>query len=909
MSAEKKDCLTEYEKEKALISTITFSDRKLGFYERNEIVLLQIDYTEPRGADIAYHLVITDGYGQTVRDDTILAKKGESQSVFVLGHYPLGWYRIHLTLNGGTDALCEYMAFVVVVALPEREGLQRSVSADVAAEYEPKTMAFGDEFVRTLRLQGFDWIRSRTNMTAWDKQTTEYRERIREAGFKVTSTSTDDMRNMPHIKTMDLRNVYRKYKDAPGLNPITNEMYELQNESDLFFDAPALPDSLCAYSKAAFIGLSDSGCAPLLSMTSMAFSADAIYYDLMLQNGILDYSNIYNFHGYDGIESKAAFARKVALAYSPKDSIRPTFMTENGLKVWADTDGVVFFDQMIRMCQYAVRSSAKILSEGCDKWFWFIARAFLELGGGFGNMHAWTHQPYPIAAVLSNLTYQLGLGEYKGKLSDTGKDTYGYVFDRGNSDVIVLFSSTKGQVRIRAEKMTVVDMFGGEKEYVCDENGRITVEASADPVFLRMDGRLAETEYYRSRYKVMECERKEFTQAERVVLNAVWMDQDLMNSMIMQKGYLLTEKDRQSVSLRVYNFNDQTVSGHIVVTAEHADHFDITVEETGFTIQPWGRADIDVCIKATDKAIMNSSGDIKFSAILSSGEEVSAAVCRYWFRMDDMDIDNKDIVQFKDFTDEKNWNLHNIMEPGKIEMTADAKEQSVTIRVDYCGDYAQWFFPEYYVQNPEIFDGADGIVLRRRNSACAKTKLTAFVCTDDGRSYWSGDASGVPFDDEWKTIVYPWDTFILFSSPEGFNDPRPFDPKHICKVRVGASGTPTDGVPHTTIKDFGIFYDRINAPKPHAGDIVLTGIEEGHTYKTAEGLTMTALLPPDVVGDVRVMLGKSVCDHWTVDGNLVSADLSALGRGEYVLQVSGKTAMNYRYIKYVSFNIEGARVD
>lgn len=896
--------LSALEKEKALISSITFSDRKLGFYERDEIVLLEINYSEPRKDDIDYRIEITNGYGNVVKSEIVKAGKGEDKTVFVLGKFPLGWYRLNLTMADNSCTLNDYMAFVVVVAMSEREGLKKSVSADVAAEYEPKVLGLGDELVRTLLLQGFDWIRGRTNMTKWDEQIIEYREKIHKAGFKVTSSSTDDMHNMPKIKTMDLRDIYRKYKDAPDLNPITNEMYELQNESDLFFDTPALPDSITAYSKAAFIGLSDSGCDTLFSMTSMAFCTDTIYYDLMLQNGILDYSNIYNFHGYDGIESKAAYARKSVLAYSPKDSIRATFMTENGRKVWADDSGVVFFDQLIGMSQYAVKSAAKILAEGCDKWFWFIARAFLEQGGGFGNMHAWTHQPYPIAAVLSNLTYQLGLGKYLGTLSNVSHDTYGYVFDRGESDVIVLFARKEGEARVCAEKVTVVDIFGGEKELICNGDGIVTVGASADPVFLRIDGRLAETDYYKSRYEVIECEKLRFGEADRVVLNAVWMNQDLMNPMIMQKGYLLAEQDEQRVSIRVYNFNDKAVSGNVVVTAEYKDNFDITVERPEFTVEPFGRTDIDVVIKTTGNAKMNNSGDIKFSAILSTGDEVSAAVCRYWFKLDDMNIDDKDIVKFKDFMNEKNWNLKNIMEPGKMEMTFDEQEQSITIKADHGGKYAQWFFPEYFVQNPEIFDGADGIMLRRKNSESAKTKFTAFICTNDGRSYWSGDASGVSFDKEWKTIVYPWDTFVLFSSPEGFNDPRPFDPKDIYKVRIGASGTPANSIPDTTVKDFGIFYDRINATKPHAGGIVLKGIEEGHTYPTAKGLCATAVLPCDIVGDIRVMLGKSAYDNWTVEENLVKIDLSTLGRGEYVLQVSGKTEMNYRYIKYVTFYIE-----
>jgi hypothetical protein len=144
----------------------------------------------------------------------------------------------------------------------------------------------------------------------------------------------------------------------------------------------------------------------------------------------------------------------------------------------------------------------------------------------------------------------------------------------------------------------------------------------------------------------------------------------------------------------------------------------------------------------------------------------------------------------------------------------------------------------------------------------------------------------------------------LFQSPEGLNDPRPFDPTKIYKVRIGASGTPKGFIPDTTIKDFGIFYDRMGATVAHSGKILFDGVEEGHVYPDAKGLTLTATLPCDVIGDVRVMLGKQAFESWSVENNVVKIDLSGLGRGEHVLQVSGRTAMNYRYIRFVTFYVE-----
>ena len=311
-----KTSLFEYEKRK--IKSISFFDRRIGYFERQEKVLVEIAFNEKRSGAYSYTLEITDGWGESFLTRRVSAERGSERCIVDLGAFPLGWYRIALKAGSG-EVFNDFFAFAVTANLSEREGLDsETLGTDVAAEYEPRAMELGDEFIRSLKLLGFPWLRGRTNMRKWTPEVTKYKEGLRDAGFNVTSVSTDDMHAMPKINEMDLRDTYLKYKNAPSLNSVTNQMYEIHNEADLFFNTPPLPDTHTAYCKAAFIGLLDSGADPLTAMTSTSFCADTIYYDLTLQNGVLDYSNIYNFHGYEGIESKAAYARKSVLAYSPR---------------------------------------------------------------------------------------------------------------------------------------------------------------------------------------------------------------------------------------------------------------------------------------------------------------------------------------------------------------------------------------------------------------------------------------------------------------------------------------------------------------------------------------------------------------------------------------------------------------
>jgi hypothetical protein len=383
-------------------------------------------------------------------------------------------------------------------------------------------------------------------------------------------------------------------------------------------------------------------------MTSTANSSDTIYYDLTLQNDVLEYSNIYNFHSYEGNETKAAYARKSVLAYSPKDSVRPSFMTENGRKVWAGDDGVVYSDQMYNQCCYAIKACAKLLAEGTDKWFWFISRAFLEQGGGFGNAHAWTQQPYPIAAVTANLTYQLGKGNYKGRFANMPKKAFGYLFDRGDCDVAILFATESKTVSVKANRLIVSDMLGVENEMI-GENGIVELALSNEPVFVRFDGRADEKEYFKTSYETLECKKIILPEEKRIVLNPIWENQDLTKSIVMQKGYLIEENDKQKITVRIYNFNEKAMQGSLHVVPEYEEHFVIDVKDPEFCVEPFGRADIEVVIKTTGNAIMNSSGDILFGATLSDGREVTSAVCRYWFKLYDLQIPKEDIKVFEGF--------------------------------------------------------------------------------------------------------------------------------------------------------------------------------------------------------------------------------------------------------------------
>lgn len=871
----------------------SFKDRHIGMFELGEQIVLCCD------ADAIGNVIeIRDGWGKVVNSYKIV------NCEMAFEGYGVGWYRIYVKNEKGEKVESEYIAFTVTVPYADRYKGESCFATDIAGEYEPKAIKLADEVVRGAKLQGFELARGRSSTFKWSDSLLEYRKKLRAADMKTLNVMMNGYDSMPYIRDLNLFDVYNTFRVSPEQNEVENDIVELCNEPDLMLSKPALPDALAAYQKMSFIGIADSCGTSYACMSGLALGRDDIYSDIYLQNGILEYSSIYNFHGYDQLKPLSAYARKVALAYSPKGKTVATYMTENGKKVWCGEDDVIYDDHMLMMSRYAVKASTALLSDGLDKWFWFISRAFLESGGGFGSYHAWTHQPYSCTASLSNLTYQLGKGEYTGVAANIPESCQGYYFNDGmGNNVAVFWSENDCKIEILGDKVTVVDLFGTEKAVSGD--GKVMLDVGNDPIFVKFSGLCDEKNYYKTTYKINPIRKPEYTVAKRVVLNALWDDQDLTQAMIMQKGYLMNEGGVQHITLRIYNVNDVPVKGNIFVNTEYDRHFDVEIEDSAFEIAPFECGSVKITLKCGENC-MNCSGDIKFGAMLEEYGETTPAVCRYWYKTENMPIADCDIVKFEDFTDVSRWDLTNICDPGYIEAEENKDDNSITFHINHGGGYAQWFFPVLTIKNPEVLDGTDGIFLRKKNSAVTgnSNKLTIFLLTRDGRAYWSGHSSAFPTSEDWRNATYPWETFGLYSSPEGFNDIRPLVPSDVYKIRVGVSGTSSKTIPDFIIKDLGGYYDRFGATNPHPEQITFEGISEGDKLESADGLKITAILPECKLTDIRAFDGNYDIEDYKLIGNKVEIDASGFERGMHVIQVSGKSETDYRYAGVISFYIE-----
>lgn len=898
------------------LTKVKFSDRLIGFYENTENVVLELDYSMKLDKEKKYSLYIEDAWKRPVMDKEIVAGTGD-KALFALGRFKNGWYRIYVKDESG-KLVNDYMAFTVVTPLKDRTNKDSSIATDVAATYDYYCMDMPEEIARVLKLQGFNWIRERAN-TWYKREDAENKmlEEEKKQGFNITSITEYKYGEVNKIKEFDLYDVYKDFRDVTKLNPALVDMYEFQNEPDLWKRPPELPDSQIAMHKAITIGLLDSGEDPYVAMAGNAYVGDYIFFDLQLQNDMMKYSNIYNFHAYDGLSAKSEYARKVSNAYSPEDNIRPVYATENGLACWPGDDGIFPENEQINQARYAITGAIDLLTTGTDKRFYFLSRPWSSPGGSFGTFHSTTYQPYPITAVFANMITQLGEADYRGIMTNMPEGVKAFLFDDGaGHDTAVIYSNNQNYINLKADKITYSDMYGYEETKYADKDGNIKLLVSADPIFAKFDGRCDESLYYDANYDTCELKKITLDTNDRIVLNALWDDQDYNDTMVMSKGYIFQgeENEQQHISLRVYNLNDEEVEGTIEVTPEYDGIFDIAIENPDFKLKPFEQTVVKITLTTQGTKRPGTSGDIKFCGKLKDGRELSPAVCRYWFYQLNQEVKDEDMTIFDGYEFGENWDLTNIEVPGIITADTDVENRKITMHFDHNGGRVGWLFPKFYLkdQTPEtmkMVKESDGIVFRRQNSGNAvggTNNTTLFAVMKDGRSYWSGDGSGVPFSTDELTLTYPWEVFALYSSPLGLNDVRDFNPEEIDHIMLGVSGSSVDSpIPDTTIWDFGVYKASSDIQTAHNGKMIINGAENEQHFKNAAELKLSVDLPTtEEVDDIRVVCGTKIYNKWKREGDKVIIDTSDLKRGYYTFNISAKNRVDYRYISVVNFYID-----
>ena len=886
---------------------VEFDGSDIGTFSEDSAVSANLTFTAPDPAAVKYDFLVEDMYHREVKRDTLTTTKGGDSYRLYLGRFVPGWYRLYIYRHNTQTPINTYTAFAVTVSPQAREKFDDTAfAADFAGDMDTGSISRAQSFARAFQLAGITWTRERGVSRTKVDQNIALKAAVSNAG--VSAVEVPDGNSVSIVSSTDWQGLgdlyqtaYLSWKGYPATNKGYTDMFEVFNEQDLG-SVPA--DIYSAYFKAAAIGLADSPERPYVSATGLAMYT-GLYFDLLSQNQVWRYSDIYNFHAHEQLDNRAEWARQYSNAYAEGEPL-PLYLTEAGIHQIPPEGGVLSDEQMAESARFAITSTVSSLAHGTDKHFWFLFRPYIENNGNFSCFHANSYYPYPAYAALSNMTYRLGEGLYSGILCNLPDGATGYLFDDGTGrDIAVIWAEDKCEVTFQANKLTWSDMLGYEEERT-SQTGEITLNIWKDPIFVMFEEPCNTADYYPVDYRKNVVEHNTFTVNERVVLQPIWEGFTLPDASIKANGYKLDKDEVQTVSVRVYNLNPTAVFGTLRVASDN-DRFAVDIKTPEFQLGPWASTTIDVKLKRANemKEILGGNEKVKFYGELSDGSALSPAVSAYTFKVDGGALSDEDTTLFEGFTDPDNYDLTNVGASGTIEMT-DNNDGSYTLKTTFSNlsETNCFSFPIFPIADTSVLQGSDGMVFDRicaEDSTAEKTSM--FVYMKDGRYYYSGDAYAVPFSKEWERLVFPWDRFTLFSSPLGNVDIREFSIDDIASVAIGIGGNSNHVHPAYTIKNFG--YYKTEQQVGTGNEIVISGVKAGKTYPNMNNISLVATLPDETITNVRVLNHASLYENWKQNGKQVTVDVSALPRGYYKFQICAENAMGYVHTAVIDFYVEG----
>ena len=573
--------------------------------------LVSFASTEEEAADIT--VKITDYYDDVVLEHTERPVFGAYTLKIDLGKHPTGYFTVSAVT--GTQTLFT-KSYVVLPPVEDRDLESDSPFAsdfasyhiladreDVVANYAAAAKLCGVSVLR----ERLDWIYTEWNEGGCDfSRADRFYNKINDMGLEILPFFS----NAPRWTTengkvfMDEQlAVYRFSKRVAERYANISQALEVWNEMDYFTYVPA--DMYASFYKAAALGVVDSGTSLPKIIGGLCEPVNSNpYLTILYKSDVFDYSDAYNwhYHIYDRAErsvtefvdgTKAGQFATFANTYL---SSLPSWCTEAGIKLYtpAGCADMTFAQQKIQ-ANYMVTSACQSLAAGTDKHFWFILGNMPEDGGWFGSYGA-DDRPFASVVTEAVMTQTLGKGIYKGELKGLPSGAEGHVINNGEDDVIVLWATSDRDVTLSVPGNVLKTTVVGNREVLCSTNGKITVKAGSEPMFITVDGTVDASSYTATSNDEIKTisAKSDFTVGERVILTQLWYDLTDSASYLSARnnGYRVSANGN-TITLQLVNFNDFEVTGTV---SGSADGYTVTGSGETITIPAMSETEVTFTI-------------------------------------------------------------------------------------------------------------------------------------------------------------------------------------------------------------------------------------------------------------------------------------------------------------------------
>ena len=898
--------------EVAVLDSIEFEGSQIGVFSENETVKLDFNFANKTQSPASYRFEIHDVWKRKVTDGVFTVPTGVLKSVLDLGQFKVGWYKILIYEGNGKAPMDQYLAFSVLHDPSRRDTYKSTPFAGVAAgEHDSLVRKDAVPLAQAMKKAGITYVRNVGEgwLANGDPQVKRvfHQYGIDESSYHDGNALRYNTSISPpeyFAFTSDLLSIYNNWKKISKANGAYAEAIEILNEIDIsFYGTTGTADNFAAFTKAAAIGIADSTQGdPLAVMNGWAASSEKGFITWALQNDITRYSAAYNYHTHDDGFLKLSSGVNAANAYG--DEYMPIWGSEVGTPVILSGNETHLSDEQLKAeTGHVVKKTMAHLSKGADKVFSFTTRPYLENGKNYGYFASPEWLPYPMYSALSAMTYILGEGIIKGELANINEDTTGYLFDDGSgNDVAVLWSKNQCYVELYADAVTFMDMVGYEEPKTDEDgDGKIKIYVTSDPVYIKFNGRCASENYYPYEYKANTAPvQKEFTEAERVVLQPLWGDAN--PKLVRTIGHYVYADKPNTVKLEVYNFSSKPAKGTIDVICN--DDLTFNKKTVSYSVQPWSKTEIPFKVDVNKALVTGTSSFVKFDGTTDKGEKLSNCVSKYYVNNGPRTANKEDMVMFEDIWNPDNWNLKNVGSQAKVTAQGNEEDGTITFNQTVSGNDC-WCYPWYIFKDTGVLEGSSGVAFEIKNTGNIQTtggsaqQIQMFIHMKDGRQYHVSYT--VPKSREWQQIVYPWSAFYLFSSPEGGFENQSLELKDVEGISIG-----TNSADIRTIRNYGVFYSDLESDKLTSDKTIKYSgmVENAHYQKGDRNLVLTAEAPDEEIIHIKVFNGRTKIDNYTVQDGKIIIDFTDSERGKYNIEVCAENRYNLQYMNNFTFYID-----
>ena len=580
--------------------------------------LVSFASTEEEAADIT--VKITDYYGDVVLEHTERPVFGAYTLKIDLGKHPTGYFTVSAVT--GTQTLFT-KSYVVLPPVEDRDLESDSPFASDFASYHLLADEFDlvDNYAAAAKLCGVSVLRERLDWTEWTKgnydfhRTDKHFNAIADMGMKIMpfissapNWITDTGKKMYMASQLEM---YQFTKRAAQRYTDISQAFEIWNEMNYFVDAPA--DVYASFFKAASFGVIDGGNSLPKIVGGLCegegWTYAETYTDLLCRNELFDYSDAFNWHyhiydnKYDRPFSEfinGTSGGKFAAFANARLADLPSWCTEAGIKLFpsSKTEDLSEKQQKIQS-NYMVTSACQSLAAGTDKHFWFILLKMEETdGSGWGWFGSFGSKNQPFSSVVTEavMTQTLGKGIYKGALTGLPSGAEGHVVNNGADDVIVLWAKSDADVTLSVPVNVLKTTVVGNREVLCPTNGKITVKAGVEPIFITVDGTVDASVYTATSNAPVKTvtAKTDYSAGERVVLTQLWYDlSDTSAYKAARKSGYRVSAGGNTITLKIVNFNDFEVTGTV---SGSADGYTVTGSGETITIPAMSETEVTFTI-------------------------------------------------------------------------------------------------------------------------------------------------------------------------------------------------------------------------------------------------------------------------------------------------------------------------